>query len=700
MTIKINNVEITDCDIKAPIKEQIGQELDTLTFTVLSNSPIYEWTKYQSVEVKYDNSDGEKTLNFLLMEVETVRKGGKFLNTFTAIEPTKYLENLIIDGMAMTYDYGSLYLQFEKLLKKIEFQTGIAFYHDLDLYHDFLVSSDPLVYMPSQEFFWGGQNTAREILDDFLASIDRQIRVSNITFSTTITVSIVLDNPTKLNRKLANGIDDLISYGETIYVDGDKQVEGVRSIVDNVVVDEEINTLPCVLRSEKPVDDTADHIFITQEPIYDLKELWVSIENFNFTYVPNIGGGGNVSSGPMPAVRVDLVASGFVVEKAEYDIMSFTEQSKHLYYTRGKKNIRGFNDTFSLSWLHSTTIIEEVITHLDATYVLNCFNDSSLTSYPVLLAFKTEKTSSVIVDDITYSSLTYNIGSVNCGNLFYRAKYTTRTTLVYDNVKTISNSRLNKTRMLNSQNEKMVDEKRFDDFQQAYITRIGNQEMLVGLTKRIVADTTNYMTESLWNIGDYFGSASKWVVDSREYHFIENDLVQVEYHLSNGYNASAQSIKLRREKRTYDISDSNYIDRYILVNATVDFDLAFFSIANVPLSSKHILLQPVKYGKNRNYRRIGMVDNYSAGVYMTTVSNTKVNMNLPYADNEGCLNNITITLADFSSLVSDIMFIGNLINAPLATMPSGDSWKKEVINLTNFYKDPFERLVFIFITNN
>lgn len=126
----------------------------------------------------------DTTAYYIIADINIVERYNLYTYTLTLIEPTKYLEKIILPVMAYTNRTQTLLGQMERLLINAH-PTRFVFHNH---------ASTILATKPSVDVFFDRNTTLREALDLFLASIDARCVVSQITNYDYIVIDIYFYN--------------------------------------------------------------------------------------------------------------------------------------------------------------------------------------------------------------------------------------------------------------------------------------------------------------------------------------------------------------------------------------------------------------------------------------------------------------------------------------------------------------------------
>ena len=122
----INGVYIDNFILDTPYKDTLDEELDQFNFQI-KNTTRLDYKKYDKVTyiVRHGSTD-ILTKHFAIYNIVETWNCSFWTYQISCLSPTKILENLIINGMAETYDDGlmTLYKQLVRVKDKINAQLS------------------------------------------------------------------------------------------------------------------------------------------------------------------------------------------------------------------------------------------------------------------------------------------------------------------------------------------------------------------------------------------------------------------------------------------------------------------------------------------------------------------------------------------------------------------------------------------------
>lgn len=253
--------------------------------------------------------------------------------------------------------------------------------------------------------------------------------------------------------------------------------------------------------------------------------------------------------------------------------------------------------------------------------------------------------------------------------------------------------------ILQNQNSQNLDLNRFCNSQQSLINRLGERIAYLDLKINTSQGST------LWPLGDFIrvkpnandsSLGDCWKIVQRELTQYNENTYKVRYTLAENFNANNASIDLDRTKRTFDIPLNGYVDRYILVKIPNDVDTSNFNSTLTRCTdyegytcySWNNLCKFQSAGKK--YFRTTLIDNYSANIYQTKISNKTVSAPLRYCGTDGTQTDLSISLTTSLNIETRI----NIIDLP--RIPWGTNITAYSRTLFGVDKDPFEKIIIVF----
>lgn len=465
----------------------------------------------------------------------------KYRHTLIYIEPTKYLEKIIVNNLCLTNKSDTLKQQIEKALINCELI-------EVDQNPRFSLSSELIDFLgntPGEDFFFD-KATLREILDGMLSVKNARVYVEKIIDFNDIVISYVD----------MNEIKETIDFEKKCALEKSNNVEmhagniegfGANSVIPNVVFQDwtSFKTTEAVLTSDNfkittvfpieriikleilchfRVNDGAgnsiekyyEYPLDLTEAVFDRDAYTLLDENYGTT--PGIGFSGD---GPSPS----RLAFG---------------KDNVLVYDRSGQNITGGKKT---DWvIFPDNPVEQAI---------EAAIDRACIRYEIPGSENLDRTRSW---DVTLVNNVINC-LVRIEYIPYIDTYTKITKPgLYDNEQA-------KLSAIDNQSEKVISSLRHGINLLGKISRLGNDEYIV--------DTVVKDHDEIKEIGQK--TIDNYIIYKKEvaYH---NNYAKVRYYLSKNYNNLNERIALNREKRIYDIPLTSYLNEILIKNyILVDF---------------------------------------------------------------------------------------------------------------------------------
>lgn len=176
------------------IDKAIDDTLDTATIITYSNQ---DFKIYDSVKIVSDNT----TKCFLIADINVEKKPSTAIakKTLSLIEPTKYLEKIIVNGFHSTNKTITLRKQVERLLNNVEnLIVGDSSRFTLSL------ATKSLLAVKGEDLFFD-KRTLRECLDEAFSIVNARCEVLEITDFSNIVITHykVIDDSTSVNLTTA-----------------------------------------------------------------------------------------------------------------------------------------------------------------------------------------------------------------------------------------------------------------------------------------------------------------------------------------------------------------------------------------------------------------------------------------------------------------------------------------------------------------
>lgn len=752
MSLWINGTQLTDFILSTPYKDTIDEELDQLNIQVKSTTR-QSFKKFDKVRylIEHGTFGALAVLDKIMAIFDVVEswKGEKWVYQITCLSSTKILENIIINGMAETYPVNNgLYGQLERVRTKINAQLSVemAVYPEIIFNSTIASSGDDSVVKnitSVSDFLWDGQVNAREIFNDMLDKADAICVATDFTIDlngnvTQITIGAVKRE--KVGREIVNSLNDVengglnsvkqVVKGITYNRNSEFACGNIISLTKNAIAkDNVLQAYTPARNTDLTIDDASKWCIITQEPIYTLNEVKVYV-NMNIVEMEVLDANNQEKYSITPLKMAGaLDITDYVVEKSVFDNMSLSDQSKHLYFVRGQKNIYGLFDKYKsgLTGLFSDTAMENILDDMQHNHFppteshgnfaslvdgyFGVFDDDYKTFTPAtqMTSIINNATFQVLgsMDDIKPENFNYAGGTtpVYSKKMLFSVNYQPYCDSVVKLKKSsTSNIEANVVNLsvLKNQSDRTIDATKYYDSQQALINRMGNKEMYLDAMIDVSGQYDSLLT--LWKLGDYFTiNYKKWTITQREIENYNMGKLKVRYTLSKGYNASNIDIQVNRDKRLYGIPLSQYVDRYIIIRqyyADYIDKLAIESWDDFtnPLNKQGFnILEMIKIGGTYVTDKVARCyDNFAVDIERTKYNSTIVNVYTRYCNTDGYKQ--TITLYGLTNTLYNSLACSDYSRLPFKPYADGGATIEASgykMQLTNINKDKMERLIFI-----
>lgn len=654
----------------------LGDTLDYLTFATRDD---YYLNKYSNcVNFGTDNYGLTKQYTAYSDDWDTITG----LHSLTYIDPTRMLDELTIDGIAMTN--GATQLDgFNELIAKINVRLYFEGYQLTfnNNHHEILDNNSAC-----QEVILDGIHTVREVLDYYLSTWDLSCRLK---FAGNSVYEIYIVSPNKQGNSIdlselnARGSQKGENYTDAI-------VTNAKNLVpDNLVEDKELT----IISDQIPFNTDSAYVETTAN-IYEMSNFYVNMDSAlvmcvaggydyydNTVYSNNFGFNG---------YTCPLDIAGQTKDKEEYDALETKERIACPYYTRGGRKIEHISTLDSdraNGYLQKVTVLQRAIDFTVADLLLT-INANTLVdnSDEVKAWFKAMPTAwqnalrsaveniGVYINYERYAEIGFKIYSLSVSTadddlwkkVYFNANYTTRDDFSVrkggSGLTTIDN-----------QSNGTLDEKRYLTSLEYKLDRFNCEEVEV---------STN---ANIFEVGDYYNS---FVIDRLQ--IAHNGLnEQCNYHLQENYNAVGERVDVNRELRLYAIPTDRYVkavfERQVLASNLNNADGILIDATVVKNGTEltgKAYIPLIKIGKEATIR---FKDNYAIRYFYTTDSvgwvgiTANVSEALRYCDANGELNSTKqITLVKYAPDSANYPFNNNCTS---------------IVSLSiNFKKDAFEQI--------
>lgn len=466
----------------------------------------------------------------------------KYRHTLIYIEPTKYLEKIIVNNLCLTNKSDTLKQQIEKALINCELI-------EVDQNPIFSLSSELIDFLgntPGEDFFFD-KATLREILDAMLAVKNARVYIEKITNFNDIVISYIDMNEIKETIDFEKAVSIEKSNNVEMYA-GNIEGFGANSVIPNVVFQDWTS-----FKTNEPVLTTENFKITTVFPIERITKLEILC---HFTI--RDGTGLLIDKDydyPLDLTEAVFERDSYVLLDENYGIQpgqgfagipSYYEQRMNL----GKDNVLIYDQSG-----------QNILGGKKSDWIIFPKN-------PVKLAIEAAIDRACLRNEIPGSSdldmfrnwdISLENNVVDClvriEYIPYIDTYTKITKPgLYDNEQA-------KLSAIDNQSEKVISSLRHGFNLLGKISRLGNDEYII--------DTVVKDHDEIKEIGQK--TIDNYIIYKKEvaYH---NNYAKVRYYLSKNYNNLNERIALNREKRVYDIPLTSYLNEILIKNyILVDF---------------------------------------------------------------------------------------------------------------------------------
>lgn len=728
----LNGTKLTNFIISTPFKDTIDEELDQFNFQIKTSQFSIKKNDKINYVIKKGNTE---ILNkvFCVFGIRETYESEYWLYQITCLSPTKLLENIIVNGMAMTEQLSNLGSQIVKVKDKIEAQLGYeerGIYLILDSSLNGTADNSLVKSYDCSDFLWSGQVNVREIFNDMLEKADCLIIGYDYSFTGNKITNIYLKAVKReLQGSLICNWDELASNsmikGLEKDFDSELKVGSLESLVKNAITNREVETGWQGLRNtDTTIDNASQWQIITQEPIYSLKSVklkMIAYTNNTYAWKDTLPSGDNQNhSVSFNNLVITIDITNYIVEKKIFDNLSLDKQRKSLYFIRGQKNIYGLVDRYKVG---NTGMFTDTAINLILTDILS--HQYLIDDYVSLDPLEHMKYGSDVIEQLeplnsylmqfpeyddhhgwhfldsskvspNYTSIDKSYAKYGLYNTVYvpycdsvvKLSKTSNLDAISENLSTIKN-----------QSDRTIDAIKYYNSQQSIVKRMGNDEKFLPC----IIDL-NKQNDVLWNLGDYFlDNGDKWTIIQRTITDYGDNKLKALYKLSKNFNASNVDIQVNRDKRLYGIPLNDYVDRYIIIKKTGlsvgesdKIGVMCWDDFTNGTTQGYCVNSVITIGNSNVVDKvITTQDNYAVDTIRSYKSSTYVNVPVRYCDADGTRVNITLrryTSSEWSNLQYQIE---ELFKLPFLPKAKAESTGTEIY-LPLIYKDKMERLIFIF----
>lgn len=447
----------------------------------------------------------------------------KYRHTLIYIEPTKYLEKIIVNNLCLTNKSDTLKQQIEKALINCELI-------EVDQNPRFSLSSELIDFLgntPGEDFFFD-KATLREILDAMLAVKNARVYIEKIDDFNDIKISYVDMNEVKETIEFAKIASTERSNNVETFA-GVIEASGSNSIIPNTIFQDwtSFKTTESVLTSDNMSISTVFPI----ERILNFKVLCnISAEDYD--------------------TRTLLENNNY---ESAIDITDavFDEEAYKLLDDREPDNCYDFTKRNTIYYQRNTSTI-------DANRAKRFLGLISYSTFKQAIRHAYERQLRPIHGDRRYYIIISNNEVDTLTKIEYVPYIDTHTRItkpgLYDNEKA-------KLSAIDNQSEKVISSLRHGINLLGKISRLGNDEYIV--------DTVVKDHDEIKEIGQK--TIDNYIIYKKEVAYHKN-YAKVRYYLSKNYNNLNERIALNREKRVYDIPLTSYLNEILIKNyILVDF---------------------------------------------------------------------------------------------------------------------------------
>lgn len=560
------------------INKSIAGKLDSSMFYVRGDQTgtILKYQicsgKVNGVPIGVGISNSDDSRGEFVWEVKYFSESNKSL--ITTVEYTKILEELVIDGFGMTSfsspDAGYTHLIY-KLNKRILY-TG----------YSLAINQSIGGTGETREVVLDGTHTLREIIDYYLESYSKEVRVSYLSNKE---LELYLDDPSARGSAIAYNVP----YENS--VDGSNQVSNLATDLKNVVSELPVDDGPLQIVSDANNFSTDNGIVKTNQPIYRMKECYFSTPltmnliagDFKLT-VPISGTdysvGVYISDTDLSSTKdttshtgeiyvktdgmLDVPFTDCVLDFDAYQTMSHDEKCRLAYYKRGSQEVEHITTSVAYTGqvLGTRPVYENILDYLytirtDSSFILKTF--LALSNHDEGLIYSKLSALGWTPDYTRFP--TYGFGFVQFvfpiayPDEFWKMMFVHP--VYYTKTDTFIKTGTNGTSVIDGQTANSVNEERFKASETSKLARMGNRELAIDRNGN-----------TFFSVGDTYGN---FVVDEATYSATANNIKQ-HYHLTENYNFLNLRQDLNRELRLYAIPTEGFAKSYFEQALTSDLD--------------------------------------------------------------------------------------------------------------------------------
>ena len=645
----------------------LGDTLDYLTFATRDD---YYLAKYSNcLDYGFDNYGYVKQYTEYSLDWDSITQ----LNSLTFIDPTRMLDELTINGIAMTNQTTQL-AGFNKLIDKINCRLGFDGYQLTfnNNHHEILDNNSAC-----QEVILDGIHTVREVLDYYLSTWDLSCRMK---FKGSNVYEIYVVSPNKQGTSL-----DLSGLNARGSMKGENYTNAIVTSAKNLVPDNEVKEYGLNIISDQIPFNTDAGFIETLYNIYEMNKVTAYVPTVLPLYLPV--GIVNTYSVYLTGYMIPFDVTPNVKDKDEFDTLSTTDRVANAYYTRGSKKIEHIStlDGDMANGYTKQVVLERMVedsiatlnSHIDAN---ENFNRPEIIEWYSHLpqAAKTYVENYLTTQGETLDFTTYE----GVGFKIYAMAYTTQSNLWSSTYFDLSYTARDDFEVrkggsgltiIDNQSSGTLDEGRYLTSLQYKLERLNCEEVDL---------STN---ANIFEVGDYYNN---YVIDKLQ--IAHNGLnEQCNYHLQENYNAVGERVDVNRELRLYSIPTDRYVkavfEAQVLNSNLNNADGILINgsaiLTNSTLNGQ-VYIPFVRIGKEATIR---FKDNYAIRYYHTTDNNSHLHKTINiaeairYCDANGELNStINLKLVKYKPDEANYPFNNNCTYVATVTM--------------SFIKDAYEQI--------
>lgn len=428
----------------------------------------------------------------------------KYRHTLIYIEPTKYLEKIIVNNLCLTNKSDTLKQQIEKALINCELI-------EVDQNPRFSLSSELIDFLgntPGEDFFFD-KATLREILDAMLAVKNARVYIEKITDFDNIVISYIDMNAT----------GETVEFEKMVNIerrnDGEMHHGQILVTGANAAINKPISHGWSALKTTEATLTSSNATVATEFPIERItyfKILCDAVVKTGPTYDELTT---NVEEVDITDYVYDLEAFKTLPTSGDND----PHQQNSIYYTRGSNLIN--------------TETQSKLLFFTVTNIQNAAESALKKIYGSAARITFGRN---FLDFLIY--------------LVYYPYIEANGTVYKLNLEKENISRLT---IPDTQSEKLINVERYGQNLLGKSTRLGNDLYEI--------DDVVKNTDELKKVGQK--TSDNYVIYKREVSYF-NDYAKVRYSLSKNYNNLNEKIGINREKRIYDIPLTGYVNELVI----------------------------------------------------------------------------------------------------------------------------------------